>query len=126
MLKQYIISETMKGELDRTGRTTETAVNSPYWQRFYEELAGQKDFSLLPPYEFAIITNSPALVKLRYLQDIGKYPIDYLCRVEKVEKLRQYGQDGKSRGLFLKIFFVLEKKIEIEADRPDPKKSKRR
>lgn len=125
-MKQYIISDTMKEELEETGRTSETAVDSPFWQRFYEELAGLRSRSLARPYEYCEPVASPPLVKLRYLQDVDHYPIDYLCRAVMVQKIRKYSQDGEPRGLFLKLDFRLEEKIAIEAERTQQKKGKRR
>lgn len=86
-MRQYVINSEEEEELKRKGKVVLSAVNSPYWCRFFAELAGFPDESLYANTGFSIGIPAGQEVALRMLQGIGEEPIEYICKPVEIRKV---------------------------------------
>lgn len=86
-MRQYVINSEEEEELKRKGKVTLSAVNSPYWCKFFAEMAGFPDESLYVNTGFSIGIPAGQEVALRMLQEIGEEPIDYICKPVEIRKV---------------------------------------
>lgn len=86
-MRQYIINSEEELELRREGKITLSAVSSPYWCRYFAEMAGFPAESLSANTGFSIGIPAGQEVALRMLQGIGEEPVDYICKPVEVRKV---------------------------------------
>ena len=86
-MRQYIINSEEELELKRERQITLSAVSSPYWCRYFAEMAGFPAESLAANTGFAIGIPAGQEVALRMLQGAEEEPIDYICKPVEIRKV---------------------------------------
>ncbi len=86
-MQQYVINSEEELELRREGKITLSAVSSPYWCRYFAEMAGFPAESLGANTGFSIGIPAGQEVALRMLQGAEEEPIDYICKPVEIRKV---------------------------------------